>query len=64
MKEELQEKEATLRAIMTRPGTHVMLDGQGNVTFWNLAAEQLFGYSREEILGKDMHRLVVLMTHL
>jgi PAS domain S-box-containing protein len=37
----------------------VMLDSEGNVTFWNPAAEQLFGYSREEILGKDLHRLVV-----
>jgi diguanylate cyclase (GGDEF)-like protein/PAS domain S-box-containing protein len=36
-----------------------MLDGQGNVTFWNPAAEQLFGYSQEEILGKELHRLVV-----
>ena len=60
MKEELQEKEATLSAIMdSARDAIVMLDGQGNVTFWNLAAEQLFGYSREEILGKDMHRLVV-----
>ncbi len=65
MKEELQEKEATLSAIMdSARDAIVMLDGQGNVTFWNLAAEQLFGYSREEILGKDMHRLVVLDEHI
>lgn len=60
MEEELKEKEATLSAIMdsARDGI-VLLDGQGNVTFWNPAAEQLFGYSREEILGKDLHRLMV-----
>jgi diguanylate cyclase (GGDEF)-like protein/PAS domain S-box-containing protein len=56
----LQEKEATLSAIMDAArDAIVMLDGQGSVTFWNPAAEQLFGYSREEILGKELHRLVV-----
>jgi diguanylate cyclase (GGDEF)-like protein/PAS domain S-box-containing protein len=55
----LREKEATLSAIMgPARDAIVMLDRQGNVTFWNPAAEQLFGYSREEILGKDLHRLV------
>jgi PAS domain S-box-containing protein len=61
MEEELRAREATLSAIMGSVwDAIVMLDGQGNVTFWNPAAEQLFGYSREEILGKDLHRLVVL----
>ncbi|MCL6558184.1 MAG: PAS domain S-box protein [Firmicutes bacterium] len=60
MEEELRAREATLSAIMgSARDAIVMLDGQGNVTFWNPAAEQLFGYSREEILGKDLHRLVV-----
>ncbi|MGQ9824186.1 MAG: PAS domain S-box protein [Desulfotomaculales bacterium] len=60
MEEWLQEKEATLSAIMSSArDAIVMLDGQGNVTFWNPAAEQLFGYSREEILGKYLHRLVM-----
>jgi diguanylate cyclase (GGDEF)-like protein/PAS domain S-box-containing protein len=60
MKEELKEKEATLNAIINSArDAIVMLDSKGNVTFWNPAAEQLFGYSREEILGKDLHRLVV-----
>jgi len=60
MEEGLKEKEATLSTIMeTIRDAIVMLDGQGNVAFWNPAAEQLFGYSREEILGKDLHRLIV-----
>ncbi|MDS1029303.1 PAS domain S-box protein [Bacillota bacterium LX-D] len=60
MEEELKEKETTLSAIMSSArDAIVMLDGQGNVAFWNPAAEQLFGYSREEILGKDLHRVVV-----
>ncbi|MGB9847093.1 MAG: PAS domain-containing protein, partial [Desulfotomaculales bacterium] len=51
---------ATLNAVMgSVRDAIVMLDGQGNVAFWNQAAERLFGYSREEILGKELHRLVV-----
>lgn len=60
MEEELRESEAILSAIVgsARDGI-VMLNGQGNVVFWNPAAERLFGYSREEVLGRDLHRLVV-----
>jgi PAS domain S-box-containing protein len=28
-----------------------MFDAKGNTTFWNLAAERISGYSREEVLG-------------
>ncbi|WP_461570122.1 PAS domain S-box protein [Thermincola ferriacetica] len=60
MEEGLQEKEATLSAVMDAArDAIVMLDGQGSVTFWNPAAEKLFGYSREEVLGKNLHRLVI-----
>lgn len=60
MEEELQANEAVLSAIMD--SVHdaiIMLDEQGNIIFWNPAAERLFGYSREEALGKDLHRLLV-----
>ncbi|MGI9862934.1 PAS domain S-box protein [Moorella naiadis] len=60
MEEELRQREATLSAITgSARDAVVMLDGEGEVTFWNPAAEDLFGYSREEILGKELHRLVV-----
>lgn len=51
--------EATLSAIMEAArDAIVMLDSRGNVAFCNSAAEQIFGYSKEEVLGKDFHRLV------
>lgn len=60
MEEELRQREEMLSAITSvARDAIVMLDGQGNVTFWNPAAEQIFGYSREEILGKDLHLLMV-----
>ncbi|MCF8097116.1 MAG: diguanylate cyclase [Desulfarculaceae bacterium] len=35
-----------------------LVDSQDRVQFWNLAAERLFGYSREEAMGRDLHHLV------
>lgn len=37
----------------------VMLDELGNINFWNPAAERIFGYSEAEILGKDLHNILV-----
>jgi len=35
-----------------------LVDSQDRVQFWNLAAERLFGYSRQEAMGRDLHHLV------
>jgi len=65
MEEEIDEKQATLNAIVgAARDAIVMIDEQGCVTFWNPAAEQIFGYSREKILGKDLHRILVPDEHL
>ncbi|MCD4750878.1 MAG: response regulator [Thermoanaerobaculales bacterium] len=37
----------------------VVMDPRGNVAVWNSAAEQMFGYSREEMVGKNLHRILV-----
>jgi PAS domain S-box-containing protein len=37
--------------IQASPLAFIALDGEGNVTSWNLAAERIFGWSREEVLG-------------
>lgn len=36
----------------------VLLDSDGNVSFWNAAAEELFQYSKEEIMGENFHQLI------
>jgi diguanylate cyclase (GGDEF)-like protein/PAS domain S-box-containing protein len=36
----------------------VMQDAQGNISFWNPAAERLFGYSADEALGRNLHALL------
>ncbi|MCW3983333.1 MAG: PAS domain S-box protein [Candidatus Bathyarchaeota archaeon] len=36
----------------------VMVDHEGKITFWNLAAEKIFGFTSKEALGKVIHELV------
>ncbi len=36
----------------------VVADGTGNITFWNRAAERMFGYSHDDVIGRP---LMVLM---
>jgi len=36
----------------------VLIDDEGRVSLWNPAAERVFGYSAEEIVGKELHLLV------
>lgn len=36
----------------------VMQDAEGNISFWNPAAERLFGYSADEVLGRNLHGLI------
>lgn len=37
----------------------VMMDPEGRVAHWNPAAERLFGYARDEVMGRDVHELVM-----
>jgi PAS domain S-box-containing protein len=37
----------------------VVVDNQAKVTYWNPAAEKIFGYISKEAVGKDIHELVV-----
>ena len=36
----------------------VMMDDEGNISFWNAAAEKLFGYSVQEVMGKELHTFI------
>lgn len=36
----------------------ILMDHEGNISFFNKAAEQLFDYSVDEVMGKNLHRLI------
>ncbi len=35
----------------------IVMDNDGNISFWNKAAERLFGYQVQECLGREAHRI-------
>lgn len=36
----------------------IMITPEGKISFWNPAAQKIFGYKQEEIMGKDLHLIV------
>ncbi len=42
----------------------VMMDDEERVSFWNPAAERLFGYQRHEAIGMKLHTLIVPPKHI
>jgi len=60
---EIETNEKKLRTITSSiQDAIVMLDHKGNISFWNDAAERIFGYSRLEIKGKNFFKHIVPTT--
>lgn len=58
--EELRESEEKLRAITDSASDGiVMVDHKARIVFWNPSAEKIFGYTADEILGKNFFHAVV-----
>ena len=36
----------------------IMIDDKGLVVFWNKSAEKIFGYTEEEIMGRQLHKML------
>jgi len=59
MEKTLKESETRFRAVVeSAPDAIVSIDARGNVIFWNHAAEKIFGYSADEIIGKPVTRVI------
>jgi PAS domain S-box-containing protein len=57
---ELQQNVARMQAMMTGAlDCIVSMDDNGRVTEWNPAAEQTFGYAREEAIGREVAELII-----
>jgi PAS domain S-box-containing protein len=62
---ELQEQRRYVEAIVElSPTAIVVTDLEANVTSWNPAAEQLFGYTAEEAIGRNLDDLVAARDEL
>jgi PAS domain S-box-containing protein len=55
VEEALRASEAQLRAIIDHsPLAIILFDTTGNILLWNVAAERLYGWTAEEVLGKPL----------
>ncbi|KJU85137.1 protein containing Signal transduction response regulator, receiver region [Candidatus Magnetobacterium bavaricum] len=45
------------------PDATVVMNDEGVISFWNNAAEAMFGYTQAEAIGKELHRLVAPQQH-
>jgi diguanylate cyclase (GGDEF)-like protein/PAS domain S-box-containing protein len=55
----LQENEEKFRSMSNyTQDALVMMDDEGNTSFWNAAAEKIFGYSSGEVMGKELHTFI------
>jgi PAS domain S-box-containing protein len=56
---EVKESEEKFRAISSSAHDAIVtIDDQGNIVLWNGAAERMFGYASDEVLGKNIHELL------
>ncbi|MGD0643911.1 MAG: PAS domain S-box protein [Candidatus Bathyarchaeia archaeon] len=60
MQQALKENEEKFHGIANSVRDAIILvDEEAKVTYWNPAAEKMFGYSSSEAIGKDVHALIV-----
>jgi PAS domain S-box-containing protein len=58
--EALKENEEKFRLISASANDAIiMIDDAGAITYWNEAAEKIFGYGKHEAIGRDLHSLIV-----
>ncbi len=57
--EALQKREKQLKIITdSARDAIVMIDSNGKISFWNTAAEKMFGFDKDEAIGQNLHLLI------
>jgi diguanylate cyclase (GGDEF)-like protein/PAS domain S-box-containing protein len=57
--DELRKRGKSIRAITDSANDAIiMMDNDGNISYWNPAAEHILGYKREEVIGLNLHDLL------
>jgi len=61
----LSDNDSLLRAITgSARDAILMMDPAGCISFWNPAAEHIFGYTRDEAMGRDLHEMLAPERYL
>lgn len=62
--EELRERELNLQQLLTHaPDAVIVIDAESTVTYWNPKAEQVFGWTSEEVIGKKLGTAIIPPQH-
>ncbi|MCW3104512.1 MAG: sensor signal transduction histidine kinase [Bacteroidetes bacterium] len=62
--EKLKASEQQLQAIIKNaPDAVIVMDAESNVVEWNPKAEQIFGWTAEEVLEKPLHEYIIPEKH-
>ncbi|NJD56325.1 MAG: PAS domain S-box protein [Nitrospirae bacterium] len=65
MEEDLHISEQKNRTITTTAkDAIIMMDEAGRTSFWNPAAEKIFGYTEEEVMNRDLHTFIIPERYL
>ncbi|MBT4507446.1 MAG: PAS domain S-box protein [Desulfobacula sp.] len=60
METRMQESEERFRSMCdTAKDAVIMIDNEANISYWNTSAQNIFGYSVKEVMGKKLHPLIV-----
>ena len=60
LEEQIRDQESIYEAITSSANDAIiMLDYEGNITFWNKAATTMLGYSKEDVIGRNLHEMMV-----
>lgn len=63
--EALRESEEIFRSITSAAQDGIVMnDGDGNISYWNQAAEKIFSYSATEAMGLNLHKLLAPTRYL
>ncbi|MBW2493101.1 MAG: PAS domain S-box protein [Deltaproteobacteria bacterium] len=58
--EALRESEEKFRSISSSAqDALIMMNSSGNISYWNEAAERIFGYTKKEAINRNLHKLLV-----
>jgi PAS domain S-box-containing protein len=64
LEDDLRVSEERFRAISNSAmDAIVLMDDSCKINYWNPAAERIFGYAKEEVIGKDMKTVIVPSDH-
>ena len=54
----IRESELSLAFVQNALDPMIMMDQRGNISFWNPAAERVFGHKAEDVLGHNLHLII------